>query len=954
MINRRAWAIPVLLAAAYLCAGPAPATAADEAHALHPYFIVDGPLNFAERAARSRSLGAEAARSGDTASEARHAAMACLFDTLRTNDPRMRSVSCVDLRRLAAATGLLDVQLVIDAIPAELALKFFNFQAAEPMLAAVLARGASLDSASPDARPLRRARVEHAIALAQLARYDAATAEFERSRDDGRRAGDGVIIASANTWDCRNRMMQGDMPGAHTLCDRAREELARTNDSTIDLDLTYVSGLLRVEDGDLAGARAEFQRAALLSDRMGGALLGPVARTQVATALIGLQRFDEARSYLEAIDRDIAAGRFFAGLVPLVEHQWGKLERASNHPSQALRHFTASSRSTEHFVTVWGYRGVAWARRQLGDRPGARAALEEAIRRIETERVGVGDASARANIAQAHAGVYGDLVSLRWEMDGPAAASAVLEIAEAGRARALLDALSSAQVAGAAAPTLSARQVQATLGPGDVLIEYVSSENRLMAVTVTRDRIAFSALPGAGTAEALGRRVDFFGALAQERDETALGPAAARLYADVLEPALAGIPASARTLIIAADGPLRRLPFDALGDATRVIDRWDVVTVPSASALANRVRRATPSTAALVVAAPATNAGPLPAAPAEAAAIRRRLGGEIIELSGAAATPERLESLGLNRFTVLHFASHALVDEARPMRSALVLSPGAHGGDGRWSADDIYHTTLGADLVVLSACGTAAGPQTAGEGVMSLARAFLYAGAGATIATLWDVPDAPGPVFADVLYRELAAGRPLGAAAADARREIRRRGAPPRAWAAYVLTGNPGARVGVTARVDPWAVATRIAGGLAMALLLAAAATRLPRIRGRLAWPAPTLSGVGFASVAVLLQLFPAGYLNGNLGSLGNRGVARVPFAPRVNGGAVSWPLVAGADEHIVELYDEAGRPVGSPSAAASPFIPPAAAAGGWIRIEARQHGVPVSRSALIRLTARL
>src|SRR5207249_1795986 len=110
-------------------------------------------------------------------------------------------------------------------------------------------------------------------------------------------------------------------------------------------------------------------------------------------------------------------------------------------------------------------------------------------------------------------------------------------------------------------------------------------------------------------------------ALAQERDETALGPAAARLYGDVLAPALAGVPASARTLILAADGPLLRLPFDALGGSTRVIDRWDVVTVPSASALANRIRRATPSAAALVVAAPAGSAGPLPAAPAEAAAI---------------------------------------------------------------------------------------------------------------------------------------------------------------------------------------------------------------------------------------------------------------------------------------------------------------------------------------------
>src|SRR5260370_32570516 len=175
----------MLAASACLFAGPAQA-----AQGLHPYFVVDGPLDPAERGARSRSLEAEAARSGDTKSEARHAAMACLFETLATNDPRMTSASCANLRRLAARTGLLDVQIVIDSIPAELALKFFNFPAAERMLAAIIARAASLDAASPDSRTLRRVLVQHAIALAELARYDQATAEFPRSRDEGRRGGD--------------------------------------------------------------------------------------------------------------------------------------------------------------------------------------------------------------------------------------------------------------------------------------------------------------------------------------------------------------------------------------------------------------------------------------------------------------------------------------------------------------------------------------------------------------------------------------------------------------------------------------------------------------------------------------------------------------------------------------------------------------------------------------------
>lgn len=943
-----AWACALLLALAGGKAAPAGGSETSDS----PYLIDSGPLDLAQRAVRHRKLAALAAARGDLPRQARHVAMACASETLITPDARTASASCTEARRLARSSGLLDVQLTLDDLPAELTLKAFNPAAAEPMLATILARGAGLDPASAEARPVRRARLGRGVALAQLARYDEATAEFELTRDESRRSGDVELLAIAEVWDCWSQQLQGELQRAHAACERARAHLAQSHDVGLDFDLTYVGGLLRAEEGDTQGALADYRRSVALSSGPGGGLRGPAARTMVASALIELGRLEEARAYLEAIERDLAAGRFFPGFVPLLEHQWAKLERASQRPSEALRHFVASSGSPEHFISIWSYRGQAWAHRQQGDLVGARAALEEAIRRLETERVAVAGAAARANLAETHAAVYRDLVAVRWEAEGAAAAPAALEIAEAGRARALLDALASAQVVGAAAPTLAATAVQATLGADEVLVEYVSSEDRLLAVTVTRERIAFTALPLAGSAEQLGRRVDFFSALVQESDEAALGPAARRLHADLLAPALAGVPSTAHTLIIAADGPLHSLPFDALGEAAPALERWDLVTLPSASALAKRVRPAAPTAAALVVSAPAnsTGLGALPAARAEAAAIRRRLAGEVAELSGADATQERLQALGLGRFAVLHFASHALVDEARPLRSALVLAPGTAGADGRWSAEEIYRTTLGADLVVLSACGTAAGTQTPGEGVMSLARAFLYAGAGATIATLWDVPDAPGPVFADVLYRELGAGRPLGAAVAEARRELRRRGAPPRAWAAYTLTGNPGAHVGVTARTDPWAVAGRLAGGLAAALLLAAAATRLSRTRWRVSWLAPASAGVALALIAIALQPRPAQYPRLDSGQLADRGAARAAFTPLIRDGRLSWSPVAGADELLLDVYDGAGLPVGSPIAAASPFVLPAAAAGGWIRIEARQHGRRISRSALMRV----
>jgi CHAT domain-containing protein len=129
-----------------------------------------------------------------------------------------------------------------------------------------------------------------------------------------------------------------------------------------------------------------------------------------------------------------------------------------------------------------------------------------------------------------------------------------------------------------------------------------------------------------------------------------------------------------------------------------------------------------------------------------------------------------------------------------PLRSALVVA------DGHWRAAEIYSRAFDADLVVLSACGTARGAPAGGEGVASLARAFMYAGARATISTLWDVDDRDAAAFAAELYPRIAAGASLGDAMAGARRALRDQGEPPRVWAAYILTGAPSRHVRIAAR----------------------------------------------------------------------------------------------------------------------------------------------------------
>jgi hypothetical protein len=99
----------------------------------------------------------------------------------------------------------------------------------------------------------------------------------------------------------------------------------------------------------------------------------------------------------------------------------------------------------------------------------------------------------------------------------------------------------------------------------------------------------------------------------------------------------------------------------------------------------------------------------------------------------------------------------------------------------------------GTDLVTLSACDTEAGALQRGEGIQSFSRAFLAAGARATVTTLWRVEDRTTADFMQIFYRYLAKGDPKAEALRAAKLEFLRQGGPhalPLYWAAFVLNGD--------------------------------------------------------------------------------------------------------------------------------------------------------------------
>lgn len=152
----------------------------------------------------------------------------------------------------------------------------------------------------------------------------------------------------------------------------------------------------------------------------------------------------------------------------------------------------------------------------------------------------------------------------------------------------------------------------------------------------------------------------------------------------------------------------------------------------------------------------------------------------------------------LASYRFLHFATHAVVDQARPELSSVVLSLIDRDGreqDGFLRAQDASQWQLNADLVTLSGCGTGLGRQVRGEGTLGLAHSFLRAGARRVLVSLWDVDDRATAAFMAQLYRAMLGPTHLSPAAALRRAQMTMRGSgrwsAPYYWAGFVLTGDP-------------------------------------------------------------------------------------------------------------------------------------------------------------------
>jgi CHAT domain-containing protein len=244
---------------------------------------------------------------------------------------------------------------------------------------------------------------------------------------------------------------------------------------------------------------------------------------------------------------------------------------------------------------------------------------------------------------------------------------------------------------------------------------------------------------------------------------------------------------------------LNRIPFEILIDdkGDFLLDTYAISYNHSASLFTNKKTNSQNST--ILVFAPYANGafqkttfrdrnlGSLPFSTKEVENIKG------ITYKNQSATKNRFLQ-DYQKHGVIHFATHAQMDDTDPSKSFIAFYPDS--SDYKLYTEELYNLSLkNTQLVVLSACEAGGGKLQKGEGLMSLARGFAYAGCPAVITTLWKANDESTAWLSERLHHYLNKGWNKSEALRQAKIDFRASDIGqeydhPYFWANFILIGD--------------------------------------------------------------------------------------------------------------------------------------------------------------------
>lgn len=348
------------------------------------------------------------------------------------------------------------------------------------------------------------------------------------------------------------------------------------------------------------------------------------------------------------------------------------------------------------------------------------------------------------------------------------------------------------------------------LVPGSALLEYFVGEDQIFLFGITEDQLLVETFPRTGEVDT---RIRQFAAILQLENNVRARQYAQEAYAlfgSYLAPVLSKLNTPIEQLYIIPDGPFTYIPFEALLTQPATQDAYS--TLPylvkqyscsygySTSLLLGAQRTGREYGKTFVGFAPAfggagavaqrTGLSPLKYNVEAVQTLQKLTGG--IGYTGQQATKVNLLAPSTAPL-ILHLSTHAVMDDENPMGSKIYL---ANGED--ITTQEIYNLPYSCGMVVLSACETGTGKYYKGEGMMSLARAFMQSGSPSVMTSLWKVDDRSTSELMVKFYSHLQEGLSKPQALRRAQLDFMNAKESellyhPYYWAAFIQIGDPAA-----------------------------------------------------------------------------------------------------------------------------------------------------------------
>lgn len=632
---------------------------------------------------------------------------------------------------------------------------------------------------------------------------DAYSRSLELRADNTVQTARSQIITLLNVGNLLNSV--GDLIRADTYYRRALDRTAALKESADDLRGALLSNLahVQVSRGSYADARQLLADAMAIAERTRNAALASNVLHNLANISRAENKTAEAIGYMR---QSLAIREQGAGAPLVVEalSELGRLHTALDQFEEADRYFVRAEQlaadvaQPQILAQLTTYRGEYFER--LKQWPAALGRYEAGRAIVERMRIVTTEGEARQAFLAQRLAPYLGMASVHASAGRPL--DALLSLEEA-RARSLLDVVDDDKTKQWLNSTTDARStIAATLPAGTGAIEFVVEPSRVWVYLVKASadglQVRVEKLPlepsdltvlASEFADAVARRDLGFAAVGQ------------RLYDVLLAPHEAWLE-GVEHLVLVPDDVLWRVPFQALRPAGQkyLIERMAVSYTPSLSARAALGARASARSATsptlLALGDPdlslAGREDALPEARREVTAVAKLYEGRGARVFvGADATPDVLRAHAPSA-SVLHIATHGVLEDAAPMSSYLQLA----GPDGRFEARQWLNLKLNADLVVLSACQTARGAFGGGEGIVGQTWGVFAAGASTAIVSQWEVDSASTTALMIGLHQHLVARDRSALAPADALRAAARsmladaRYRHPFYWAGFVAIGR--------------------------------------------------------------------------------------------------------------------------------------------------------------------